>query len=654
MPASLQNAISPNQREFPTVSITGYTSFGDRAPLYKDTETRSASVSLFKIIGNHQIKFGGEYRFDPENRAGVSPTNTATPFQISATSTYTVGPLSTAAAAPIGQALASLLYGIVGGSLNVPSTVDFAESNKVVAGFVQDDYKVTRKLNVNVGLRYEFETALTERFNRSVTGFDPAAALPFASTAQANYAKSPTPEVSASQFQVQGGLLFAGVNGQSRALYNPEKNEIMPRAGFAYNPNSKTVVRGGVGIFYGSLGVRLQDAMQTGFNQISNIVPTNAGGLTYASSLSNPFPNGIAQPTGSSLGALTYVGNPIGFFNQNPKAPQLVKYELDIQRELPLGFVVSAGYLGSRGYDLEVSRSYKPLPNQYLSTLPTRDQATINYLSANLPNPFFGIPQFAGTALSGSVISRPSLIAPYPQFSAISYYTYDGTSSYDALNVKAEKRFSHGYLVALTYSYSKFLQATSLLNAGDASPAKYISSNDFPNHLALSIIYDLPVGRGRQFLSHMGRVPEAILGGWNTSYIYLYQSGQALAFGDVLLTGDPHSVVLPASQRTAQEWFNTSVFNRVASQQLANNLITLSPTFSGARAAAYNSWDVSMIKHVQIHERLQMEVRADALNVLNQVTFAAPNLTPTSTSFGAVTAQMNVPRRLQFTVRLTF
>ncbi len=195
------------------------------------------------------------------------------------------------------------------------------------------------------------------------------------------------------------------------------------------------------------------------------------------------------------------------------------------------------------------------------------------------------------------MISRPALIVPYPQFSAISYYTYDGTSSYDALNVKAEKRYSHGYLVALTYSYSKFLQATNLLNAGDARPANYISSNDFPNHLALSIIYDLPVGRGRQFLSHMGRVPEAILGGWNTSYIYLYQSGQALAFGDVLLTGDPHSVVLPAGQRTAQQWFNTSVFNRVTAQQLANNLITLSPTFSGARAAAYNSWDVSMIKH---------------------------------------------------------
>src|SRR5205807_6893232 len=128
--------------------------------------------------------------------------------------------------------------------------------------------------------------------------------------------------------------------------------------------------------------------------------------------------------------------------NPNPLAPRLLKYEADIQRELPGTFVLSVGYLGSRGGDLEVSRSYKPLANQYLSTSPVRDQATINYLSANLPNPFAGIPQFAGTNLSGSVISRPSLIAPFPQFSGVSYFTYDGQSWYDALNMKLEKRFS--------------------------------------------------------------------------------------------------------------------------------------------------------------------------------------------------------------------
>jgi Carboxypeptidase regulatory-like domain len=260
-PAYLQNSIAASQREFPTVTIGGYTSLGDRAPLYKDTETRSAGVTMYKIWRTHQIKFGGEFRFDPENRAGVSPTNSATPLSFSAGTSYTVGPLSNAAAAPIGQALASFLYGIVGGSITVPSTTDFAESDKYFSGFIQDDWKVTRKLNVNIGLRYEFQTALTERYNRSVRGFDPTATLPFAAQAQTNYGLNPTPEISAAQFLARGGLTFAAVNGQPRTLYNPVKTEFMPRIGFAYSPNVKTVIRGGIGVFYGSLGVRLQDVI---------------------------------------------------------------------------------------------------------------------------------------------------------------------------------------------------------------------------------------------------------------------------------------------------------------------------------------------------------------------------------------------------------
>src|SRR5258708_39581570 len=176
----------------------------------------------------------------------------------------------------------------------------------------------------------------------------------------------------------------------------------MTRIGFKYRPNPRHVIRVGVGMIYGSMGIRLQDAIQTGFNQLSNVVASNDGGVTFASSLSNPFPTGILQPTGSSLGAQTYLGNAIGFFNPDPKAPRLVKFEREIQRDLRAGLVVSVGYLGSRGKDLEVSRSYKPLDNKYLSTSPVRDQTTINYLSASLPNPYAGLPQFAGTNLSGS------------------------------------------------------------------------------------------------------------------------------------------------------------------------------------------------------------------------------------------------------------
>ena len=252
------------------------------------------------------------------------------------------------------------------------------------------------------------------------------------------------------------------------------------------------------------------------------------------------------------------------------------------------------------------------------------------------------------------MISRPSLIAPFPQFSGISYYTYDGQSWYDALNMKLEKRFSHGYLVSATYTWSKFLAANTLLNAGDAAPAKFLSPQDYPHHIAISAIYQLPFGRGRMLFPHVNRVAQAIFGDWDLSYIYSYQSGPPIAFGDVLLTGSAKDIPLSSAARTAAQWFNINAFNRVSSQQLANNLITLSPTFAGIRAAAYNSSDSSLIKHVQIHESLRLEARIDALNIFNETSFGVPNVTPTSTAFGAVTTQKNVPRRLQAMLRIQF
>ena len=307
----------PSQRDFPSIAITGYTSLGDRAPLYKNTETRSAGGDAStRCTAPHQIKFGGEFRVDPENRAGVSPTNSNTPLAFSASTAYTVGPLSNAAAAPIGQALASFLYGIVGGSITVPSTSDFAEIDKSIAGFVQDDWKITRKLNINFGLRYEFQTALTERYNRSVRGFDPTAAHALrragAGELRARIPRRRFPRPSSCRRAASPSPASAD---SPATCTTPQRTQLMPRVGFAYSPNSRTVIRGGIGVFYGSLGVRLQDVLQTGFNQATNVVSSNDGGITFASSLSNPFPTGILQPTGACLGAQTYLGNTISFFN---------------------------------------------------------------------------------------------------------------------------------------------------------------------------------------------------------------------------------------------------------------------------------------------------------------------------------------------------
>jgi hypothetical protein len=173
--------------------------------------------------------------------------------------------------------------------------------------------------------------------------------------------------------------------------------------------------------------------------------------------------------------------------------------------------------------------------------------------------------------------------------------------------------------------------------------------------VSVSGILELPFGKGRKFLSGSHSIAGVVMGGWQLAPVYTYQSGAAIGFGNALLTCPISQVPISGKNNDkVYQWFNTSCFNRVSSQQLANNLITLSPRFGGIRADAYNYFDASIMKSTRIHERLAVEFRVEVLNLLNQVTFAAPNTTPTSTSFGQVTAQSNVPRRMQFTLRLQF
>jgi len=659
-PASIENAIAPQFHQFPGISITdlaassGQPEITARTVLYKQTQTRELTVSFDKVRGNHEFKFGVDYRQYPDDQISGS---TATDLSLTYGATYTNGPLDNSPAAPRGQAMAQFLYGIpTSGSLLLPAASNFADMSKLYAPFFQDNWKVTRKLTLNLGIRYEYETAETERYNRAVMGFNPTAGQPWAEQVMANYAQSPTPEIPASQFLLTGGLTFPGVNGHGQPLYHPDTNNVMPRLGFAYQLGPNTVIRGGFGSYFGSLGTRLQDVIQnSGFLATTNVIPSTNGGVTYSATNSNPFPNGFVQPTGATLGSQTNVGNAISFFNQNPKAALLEKFQVDIEHQLPGNVLIDAGYAGARNYDLEVTRSLSALPDQYLSTSITRDQATINYLTGNLPNPFFGVPQFAGTTRGGSnTIARSILLSPYPQFAGVSYYTYDGKGWYDALNLRVEKRFTHGFMAQLNYTFSKYLEAVTLLNPGDAAPSKAPSNQDYPNHISITGIYEFPFGQGKRFLPHVHSVANILVSNWQLAPIFTYQSGAALGFGDAILYCPLSAIPIPKGQRSIHEWFNTSCFNTIPSQQLANNLVNLSPRFGGIRGDAYNSWDASLIKNTRIRESLGLELRVEALNVFNQVNFAAPNTSPTSTAFGQVTVQNNVPRHMQLSLRVKF
>src|ERR1019366_5733184 len=235
---------------------------------------------------------------------------------------------------------------------------------------------------------------------------------------------------------------------------------------------------------------------------------------TFQSTLANPFPTGLLAPTGSSLGLATGVGTSINYFNQNLKAPYMQRWSMNIQRELPGRTVVEIGYIGNRGTKLEISRNIDGTPNHYLSTSPVRDPATINALSALVPNPFSGIPQFAGTTLASPSVAVSQLLRPDPAFTGINYTSNDGYSWYHAMTVSVEKRLAQGFSLQSAWTYSKLMEAISYLNAGDLSPARAISDLDATQRFIISGIYEFPIGHGRKFFGNMPRLVNALAGGW--------------------------------------------------------------------------------------------------------------------------------------------
>ncbi|MDZ4801237.1 MAG: carboxypeptidase-like regulatory domain-containing protein [Bryobacteraceae bacterium] len=656
-PAAYANAISPDIRRFPRFDIAGYQGTGIGGE-YRPNDTHSINATINKSIGGHYIKSGTEFRSYRETDVFFGNDMTG---RFNFDGSWVRGPQDNSPGSPnnIGQSFAQFLLGIPTASNSlVARNASYAEQSTSWGFFVHDDWKATSKLTLNLGVRWEFETPLTERFNRTVRGFDPNAAMPFAAAAQARYAANPTPEVAASAFRIAGGLTFAGVNGQPRGTYNTPKTNLMPRFGLAYKLTQSTVLRGGYGIYYGFLGQRRGDVIQTGFSRNTNLIPSIDNGLTFQSTLSNPFPDGILEPVGSAQGPLTFVGQSVTFFNENPIPPYMQRWQLGLQHQFRGGWVLETSYVGNRGTHQEMSYNLNATPLQYLSTSPERDNTRNNYLSQNVPNPFVGLlPAGASSTFTNANIARDRLLRPYPQFDAINNSRFDGYSWYHSLQVTGEKRFSKGYTLSANYTWSKFMQANELLNALDVRPTEAISDVDRPHRLTVSGIWELPFGKGRAFAGGMNRVGNALVAGWQFSGIYSYQSGAPFGFGNVIFRGDVKNIALPASERSVARWFNTDAgFEKNANNQLVNNVRTFPLRFSGLRGEAINNYDFSLFKNNKIGEKFTAQFRGDFLNAFNHPLFTLPNTNPTQVQFGTIQAstQSNYPRRIQLTLKLIF
>ena len=450
-------------------------------------------------------------------------------------------------------------------------------------------------------------------------------------------------------FKVKGGVTFAGVGGNSREYWNGQGVQLSPRIGLAYQLNSKTVFRGGYGIFYAPNGILKTNSILSGFSRSTPIVASSDSGLTFSATLANPLPTGLLPVIGAGDGLMTTLGQGTSFFAADRKMAPAHRWSAGFQYELPSGIMIESSYVGNRAYRIPISRQLSYTPRKYLSTLPYRDTATINYLSQNFPSPYYGLhPNF-----TGQNISRGSLLSAYPHFSSVAFDDSVGYSWYHSMQNRVEKRFSKGYTIQGAYTWSKSMAANSFNNASDPMPYESISDLDRLHRLTGRGIWELPFGKGRRFGANMPSALELFAGGWQLGGVYQYQSGAPLGFGQALYIGDSSTIVLPSDKRNADNWFNTTVFNKASGAVLASNINTSPLRFSNIRSDSQRRVDLTAKKTFRLTEQFQMIFRADTFNARNEVVLNNPNTTPTNTAFGKITGQQP-SRSWQFALTLKF
>jgi len=613
---------------FPTINVTDFNSLAGSPLIYDVGDTWSLQPSVTMQRSRHLIKTGGEVRLIRGNFFRNTDPAGSYSFAVNQTGGPNVNtPLG-------GFALASLLFGYGSGSLAANTGVSI--QNVYYAMYVQDDFRVHPRLTLNIGLRYEYETPRTERYNRTTRGFGYGLPSPL---------KVPG-------LSLTGGLLYAGVEGRPRGIYEPDSNNIAPRIGFAFSLNRKTVLRGGYAVSYIPV---IGSVFSDGYSNSTPWVASTDGGLTVINRLSNPFPNGLVPAAGNSLGLNTLVGQGVSFQEPADRSPIFHNWQLDIQRELPGQILIEAAYVGSRGVRLISS-------SENLNQVRPADWALGSALKQQVANPFFGI--LTTGSLTGATVAREQLLRPYPQFTGVSRSNPAyGNSIYHSLQLKLEKRLARGVTALISYTASKNLSdLNGTQDAYNRQPERAVSDIDVPQRLTIAGAWELPFGRRRHFLAHAPRVLDLAAGGWQLSTFQTYQGGFALGYGfsggtfpagvspRASVNGDPSEGVSGPHSQRLDRYFNTNAFLRPADFTIGN----LAPRVHTVRSPGMNNANITLSKYFDIVERVRAEFRASAFNAVNHPVFGGPNTTVGNASFGRISSQANLSRQIEFALRIVF
>ncbi|SPF54703.1 TonB-dependent receptor [Candidatus Sulfopaludibacter sp. SbA4] len=637
-PAFVAQVPSPT---FPNVSMTSQYSLGTNNNFYYTHYSKNFSASIAKYKGIHNLKAGFDYRRIHDD--GNDFSNSAGAFSFNGVFSRST-PLT--AVSGTGADLADMLLGAASSGTGYIPTKLYEYANYYGAYF-QDDIRLTKTLTLNAGIRWEREYGLQEKNNDMVVGFDTQDSNPLGG---------------------KGIIEFAGVGGNGIHVSNPNLNKFGPRAGLAWQVTPKTIVRGGYGLFWAPQFAIGTPYNPPGYTATTTYVASLDGNSTPANNLTNPFPAGLAVPTGNSLGALTGIGQALSIIDPNARSPRVQQFSIDIQRQLPFGVAAEIGYVGSRSSHLTQST-----PSININALDPSLLSQGSALTQTVANPYYN---HGGLGVVGTAtVSQVQLLLPYPTFSTVSLLYHDsGQARYDSLVAKVQKRMSMGLTLLSTLTWSRNYDNSSggagnFLNGGNVGPqnpynlaAEYgLSYVDAPLRWTSAFTYELPFGKGKQWLSS-GKALNYVVGGWSINMIGVYQSGFPLQISQ---STNNNSVFGYASQRP-----NATGVSPVTSGSLEDrlsNYINPAAFTTSARGAFGNvartldmrgpgeaNWDASLFKNFAIAERFKAQFRAEALNFFNTPMFAAPNTSLGSSSFGRITSQVNFARMMQLGIRLFF
>ena len=628
---SFIDAYSP---QFPIISVASYQPEGPIAGAGQGAFPRAAasgSVDFVKVRGAHQLSFGymgiatdengGRYHFTPFNFNNL----------------FTAGPDPTNPTAGTGDSSASMVLGLPA-SGNTGVSIQEVTRTWFHGVYLQDDWKATRKLTLNLGIRWEVQRPVTDRYNRQAW-FDYNAVNPISSAVGQKYL---------------GEQVFA--TSGNRGLFNTNYKNFAPRIGFAYQVMPKLVMRGGYGVFYPPSFRGTGPA--PGFSSDTPYVASNNGGLNPANTLSTAFSGGLVPVSGSSLDGLTNVGFGVTAVSRNRKTYYDQQWMVGFQYAPTSNDVLDITYVGNHGVHVDAS-------GLNLNQLDPKYFSMGNALLNQVPNPFFGHITSSGCSLDQPTIQQGQLLRPYPEFCDISE-TQDpaGGSHYNALDVNYTHRVSQGLTLLASYTFSKFIDnvggpenwasasanfSENIRNVYNLAAEKSVDATDTPHSFVLSYVYELPVGRGRRFASGMNGVVNTIVGGWQTSGTLTLKEGFPLTISssgnglNYFGAGQHVDVVGPyhIANPSRTEWFNTSAFAVAGPWSLGN-----APRyFSDLRAPGYRNWDMSIQKYFPIEERFRLQFRLDMFNTFNHTNYYSPN-TAMGPGFGTITSAWT-PRQMQ-------